>query len=134
ARDRDTHWEAELQKAHAGWAETRDAHDRTHAELGNTLTELGATRDRLSGTLDQLAATRADLDTTRADLGTAQEDLAVTRNELAAVRASRSYRLGLQLTAPVRWAKARLRGAPQTGAAESPGAVDVSQGPPSSGE
>ncbi len=91
ASARDTHWEAELHKAHEGWAATRDAHDKAHEDLGRTLTELGQTREELSRTREARNA---------------------LQHELALVYASRSYKLGRKLTAPLRWLRERRRGAP----------------------
>ncbi len=88
AQERDTRWEAELQRAHAGWAATRDENDQVHARLGDTLTQLGVARTAW---------------------GEARKELDETRHELAQVLASRSYRIGRKVTAPVRWLKARMR-------------------------
>ncbi|MCC2596135.1 glycosyltransferase [Pusillimonas sp. MFBS29] len=95
AQERDTRWEAELQKAHAGWAATRDENDQVHARLGDTLTELGVARTGWGEA--------------RKDLGETRQELGLVRHELAQVLASRSYRIGRKVTAPVRWLKARLR-------------------------
>src|SRR5690606_14529022 len=102
AQARDTRWEAELQKAHAGWAATRDENDQVHAKLGQALTELGEARTGW-------AAVRDENDRTHARLGQTLTELGETRHELAQVLASRSYRIGRKVTAPVRWLKARLR-------------------------
>ncbi|MFJ1300402.1 glycosyltransferase [Pseudomonadota bacterium AL_CKDN230030165-1A_HGKHYDSX7] len=113
ARERDASWEAKLQEAHAGWAATRDAHDEAHARLGQTLTELGETRTTLAQT---------------------QNTLAQTRFELEAIRNSRSYRLGMTLTKPLRWWKDRQRPAAATPspttAAAAPAAAPIVHGPP----
>ncbi|OZI54926.1 glycosyltransferase [Bordetella genomosp. 5] len=93
ARERDTFWDAKLQEAHAGWSATRDAHDEAHARLGQTLTELGETRTTLAQTQVVVAQT--------------QNALAQTQFELEAIRNSRSYRLGMTLTKPLRWWKDR---------------------------
>lgn len=95
AAQRDASWEAELQQAHQGWEITQQslaqrqadyasmsaAHDAAHAQLGQTLTELGTTR----------------------------EHLGQKQQELAEIRASRSYRWGRKLTAPLRWAKQKMQ-------------------------
>jgi glycosyltransferase involved in cell wall biosynthesis len=86
AAARDAVWDKELQAAHTGWAATRDAHDQTHRDLGQALTELGETRNNLAWV---------------------HNELAVAYQETAEIRASRSYRLGLTLTAPLRWWKDR---------------------------
>lgn len=82
ATERDQWWESRLQAAHEGWARTREESDAIHARLGETLTELGETRAALHETRQEAAA---------------------LRQELAAVYASRSYRWGRRLTAPLRW-------------------------------
>lgn len=92
ANQRDTIWELELQKAHAGWHSMSAAHDAAHAQLGQTLSELGATR----------------------------EHLRQTQQELAEIRASRSYRWGRKLTAPLRWAKQKVQSQPPAAVANTP--------------
>lgn len=87
ANARDQWWEPRVQEAHAGWQRAREESDATHARLGATLTELGQTREQLWQT---------------------QAELSQVRQELAAVYASRSYRWGRCITAPLRWLRARL--------------------------
>lgn len=110
AAQRDAHWspvvadfEQRLIRSTRGWAETRDAWAETRAELQRTGDEFGRTQAELQRTGNELARVRA---------------------ELARLQGSRSYRLGLALTAPLRWLR-RSRARP----AES-GAAMVRTGPP----
>lgn len=102
ATARDTQWETELQKAHQGWKAMSEAHDVAHEQLGQTLTDLGAARE-------QTAAVQQRWEQSLAELGHSQEFLAQTQQQLAEVLVSRSYRWGSKLTAPLRWAKQKLR-------------------------
>lgn len=102
AAQRDASWEAELQQAHQGWRQSQAdyasmsaAHDAAHAQLGQTLTELGIAR----------------------------EHLGQTQQELAEILVSRSYRWGRKLTAPLRWAKQKLK--PRAAAVASTSSVDT---------
>lgn len=84
ANSRDQWWEPRLHEAHEGWARTRAESDATHARLGEALTALGETRN----------------------------EVIALRQELDAVYASRSYRWGRRITAPLRWARRLVGTAP----------------------
>lgn len=116
ATARDTQWQAELSKTHEGWEITQKAlaqrqadydsmsaaHDAAHAQLGQTLTDLGAARE-------QTAAVQQRWEQSLTELSQSQEQLAQTQQQLAQVLASRSYRWGRKLTAPLRWAKQKFK-------------------------
>lgn len=99
AAQRDAQWEAELNKAHAGWNATAAAHDATHEQLGALTTAHGHLQH---------------------EHGTLAHEHALLQQTQQQLLNSRSYRWGRKLTAPLRWAKQHLRPRQTTPVAAEP--------------
>lgn len=112
AARRDSQWEAELQKTHEQWQQTKEqyeamshAHDHAHDQLGQALTDLGASREAHSQTHEKLVQTLTEL-------GSAREAQAILQHEIALLVNSRSYRWGRAITAPLRVLRGLLHPTP----------------------